>query len=67
MHEADLARRVSRLLQADGHLHLATRESFSVLAALVRRLERVRAVVGNRARGRAETGIHHEQGVLNPS
>jgi hypothetical protein len=35
-------------------------------AALVRRLERVRAALGNRMRGRVETGIHLGQGVLNP-
>lgn len=35
-------------------------------AALVRRLERVRAALGNRMRGRVETGIHIGQPVLNP-
>ena len=41
------------------------RASSNFLAALVRRLERVRAPRANRARGRSKTGIHLGPGVLN--
>lgn len=42
------------------------RASSNFLAALVQRLERVRAAPGNRVRGRPETSIYLGQGVLNP-
>jgi hypothetical protein len=40
--------------------------SSNFLAALVRKLESIRAALDNRAQGRAEIGIHLGQGVLNP-